>query len=141
MNSVSINYVELNKASSLLIAYWTVNNMIFDQLSDAIIQNQANIHQKELNDMIIKDRNEIEEQIQDLNEMEQAMERSRLVSDPVEKLKEVNYQKQLELEAEIQKRLTKSVPYLRGQLVNRLGLRYAPEIRFYRDNTTELYKD
>jgi hypothetical protein len=39
MNSVSINYVELNKASSLLIAYWTVNNMIFDQLSDSIIKN------------------------------------------------------------------------------------------------------
>jgi len=44
----------------------------------------------------------------------------------------------LEIEAELQKKLTKAVPYLRGQLCKRLGLRMAPELRFYRDNTEEL---
>ena len=44
-------------------------------------------------------------------------------------------QKHLELEAEVQRRLTKAVPFMRGRLCQELGLRYAPEIRFYRDNT------
>ena len=48
MNSVSINYIELNKASSLLIAYWTVNNLIFDSLSDTVITQQAEEHKDEL---------------------------------------------------------------------------------------------
>ena len=44
------------------------------------------------------------------------------------------------IEAEIQKKLTKAAGYFAGQLVRELGLRYAPEIRFFRDNTLELYK-
>lgn len=43
------------------------------------------------------------------------------------------------IEAEIQKRLTKAVPFLRGKLTQNLGLRYAPEIRFYRDNSLEIF--
>lgn len=33
------------------------------------------------------------------------------------------------------------MPWLRGQMCSVLGLRYAPEIRFYRDNTAELYNE
>jgi hypothetical protein len=43
------------------------------------------------------------------------------------------------IEAELQKRLTKAVPFLRGRLTQDLGLRYAPEIRFYKDNTVEIF--
>lgn len=50
-------------------------------------------------------------------------------------MRAVNVQKHLELEAEVQKRLTKAVPYMRSRLCQELGLRFAPEIRFYRDNT------
>lgn len=44
------------------------------------------------------------------------------------------------VEAELQKRLTKAVPFFRGKLTQNLGLRYAPEIRFYRDNTLDIYE-
>ena len=40
-----------------------------------------------------------------------------------------------ERRAEIQKRLTKSASWLAGQLTRRIGLRYAPELRFYLDTT------
>ena len=42
------------------------------------------------------------------------------------------------IEGDIQKRLTKAVPYFRGKLCQILGLRYAPEVRFYKDNTIEI---
>jgi hypothetical protein len=38
MNSITINYIELNKASSLLIAYWTVNSLDFSQISDKVVK-------------------------------------------------------------------------------------------------------
>ena len=63
LNSVSINYIELNKASSLLVAYWTVNNSLFDQLSDSVIQNQVDLHQKQLSEIIEKERKDLKEQI------------------------------------------------------------------------------
>jgi len=44
------------------------------------------------------------------------------------------------VEAEIQKKLTKAAGYFAGQLVRELGLRYAPEIRFFKDNTLDLFK-
>jgi len=44
------------------------------------------------------------------------------------------------VEAELQKRLTKAVPFFRGKLTQNLGLRYAPEIRFYRDNALDIYE-
>lgn len=43
------------------------------------------------------------------------------------------------VEAELQKRLTRAVPFFRSKLTQNLGLRYAPEIRFFRDNTLDLY--
>ena len=55
-----------------------------------------------------------------------------LVARDLEKLKII--------EAEIQKKLTRAAGYFSGQLVKKLGLRYAPEIRFYNDNTLELFK-
>ncbi len=48
-------------------------------------------------------------------------------------------ERNLVIEAEIQKRLTKAVPFLRGKLTQNLGLRYAPEIRFYRDNSLDIF--
>ena len=37
--------------------------------------------------------------------------------------------------------MTKAVPFFKGQLVKKLGLRYAPDIRFFRDNTIELVEN
>ena len=44
------------------------------------------------------------------------------------------------VEAELQKRLTKAVPFFRGKLTQNLGLRYAPEIRFFRDNSLDIFE-
>ena len=60
---------------------------------------------------------------------------------PIDKLQELNEKKQQQLEAEIQKKLTKAVPHFRGKMCSILGLRYAPEIRFYRDNSLELIRE
>lgn len=35
----------------------------------------------------------------------------------------------------MQKRLTKAAPWIAGELTRRIGLRYAPELRFYLDTT------
>ena len=42
--------------------------------------------------------------------------------------------------ADIQRRLTKARGYIAGQLTHALGLRYAPDIRFYIDKTEEEHK-
>ena len=39
------------------------------------------------------------------------------------------------IEAEIQKKLTKAANYFAGRLTKRLGLRYAPSLRFHLDDT------
>lgn len=44
------------------------------------------------------------------------------------------------VEAELQKKLTKAVPFLKGKLTQALGLRYAPELKFLKDNSLELLK-
>lgn len=44
------------------------------------------------------------------------------------------------VEAELQKRLTKAAAFFRGKLTQNLGLRYAPDIRFYRDNALDIYE-
>ena len=43
--------------------------------------------------------------------------------------------------ARIQKNLTRAVPFLRSKICQELGLRYAPEIRFYHDKTEEVRKE
>lgn len=60
---------------------------------------------------------------------------------PVQKLYEINQEKRLEIEAELQKKLTKATPFLRGRICQILGLRMSPELRFYRDNTEELQNE
>ena len=35
--------------------------------------------------------------------------------------------------------MTKAVPFFRGKLTQNLGLRYAPEIRFFRDNSLDIF--
>ena len=57
------------------------------------------------------------------------------IQTPKQVLEEAEEKRNQLVQAEIQKKLTKAVPYFRGQIARRLGLRYAPEIRFYRDNT------
>ena len=57
---------------------------------------------------------------------------------PIQKVYELNKDKQLEIEAELQKKLTKAAPFLRGKICQLIGLRMSPELRFYRDNTEEL---
>ena len=39
------------------------------------------------------------------------------------------------VEAEVQKKLTKASKYLAGKLTQALGLRYAPDLRFYIDDS------
>lgn len=43
------------------------------------------------------------------------------------------------IEAELQKRLTKAVPHFRSKMCQLLGLRYAPEIRFFKDNSMQIF--
>ena len=54
---------------------------------------------------------------------------------PIEVL--VNRERELieKQEAEIQKKLTKAAGFFSGRLVRELGLRYAPDLRFHKDNT------
>jgi len=46
-------------------------------------------------------------------------------------------QRKLDMCAKVQKNLTTMVPYLRGKICQELGLRKAPEIRFYLANDPE----
>ena len=43
--------------------------------------------------------------------------------------------------ATIQKNLTKGVGFFRSKICQELGLRYAPEIRFYHDNSKDVRKE
>jgi len=45
------------------------------------------------------------------------------------------------VEAEVQKKLTKAAKFFSGQLVRKLGLRYAPDLRFFIDNSLLQFDD
>jgi hypothetical protein len=52
MNKVSISYVDLNKACSLVVAYWAINNMHYDMLPDEEVQMEADGRREELDQLI-----------------------------------------------------------------------------------------
>ena len=44
------------------------------------------------------------------------------------------------IEAEVQKKLTKGSKFFAGKLTNDIGLRYAPDLRFFRDDSLKQFK-
>ena len=74
------------------------------------------------------------------DQLDPAMVRQQIDQRPlVQYLQIMDQDKERVIEAEIQKRLTKAVPFFRGKLTQNIGLRYAPEIRFYRDNSIDIF--
>ena len=74
-------------------------------------------------------------------QLDVAMMRKQLDERPASQyLKLLDEDKDRLVEAELQKRLTKAVPFFRGKLTQNLGLRYAPEIRFFRDNSLDIFE-
>ena len=41
MKNITINYIELNKASSLIIAYWTINTLPLEHIDKDIFEDKA----------------------------------------------------------------------------------------------------
>lgn len=60
MNEVSINYVDLNKSCSLLVAYWTINTMPLSIIPQKAFDFRAKRFEQELAAMQDKDRASIE---------------------------------------------------------------------------------
>lgn len=58
---------------------------------------------------------------------------------PVQILNMMDAEKERMILAEIQKKLTKAAPFFSARLTEKIGLRYAPEIRFYKDNSLQIY--
>ena len=56
MKNVSVNYIDLNKASSLIIAYWNINTLPLQHLPKEIFENKAIQIQDKLKDLIEKDK-------------------------------------------------------------------------------------
>lgn len=48
LNNITINYVDLNKACTLLIAYWTVNTLPLKNIPEEVFQNKATENKEEL---------------------------------------------------------------------------------------------
>ena len=44
MHNITINYIDLNKACSLIIAYWSINSMTHNLFPDKILEQHAKIH-------------------------------------------------------------------------------------------------
>ena len=44
------------------------------------------------------------------------------------------------IEAEVQKKLTKGCKFFAGRLTRDLGLRYAPDLRFFKDDSLKQFK-
>lgn len=95
MNNVTINYIELNKASSLIIAYWSINNMGFSHMPDRILRDETITRKDELAALIEEDRNKIIKQAEaeklDPNELQSRID---MLPSPLEKVKQLNRQKQ-----------------------------------------------
>ena len=64
MNEITIQYVDLNKACSLLVAYWTLNTFPINLLPREYIEQRASLHSEKLEAMITKDRENVEKLLQ-----------------------------------------------------------------------------
>eukprot|EP00347_Sterkiella_histriomuscorum_P003403 403364431 len=143
-----INHIQLNKASSLVDVWWQLAILPDHATKDReFIAAQVRIRKDEID--AFKER-KIQEQIQQQNE--EAEQEKEYVEEveirkAADKIKDDEWLEQLDkerlriVEAEIQKKLTKASKYLRGEICQRLGLRYAPELRFFKDNSIQIYKN
>jgi len=141
---ITLQYVQLNKACSVVHAWW--KPLLIDDLSilsDEVLEQEAVLKRKEIQAYRERAAKEQVEQAKKDEEDVDETQVKRLYESmlDLEILKILTKDKQRMVEAEIQKRLTKAAPFYAGKVCQNLGLRYAPEIRFYRDNTFEQYQD
>lgn len=143
---VTLNYVTLNRSCSVVNAWWQINRVeVFNQ-KQHLHANPESLHQLSIEAQmrsaeINKYKDDlVKKALEENHEVDPVQVRTALDQrSPTQYLKMLDVGKDRIIEAELQKRLTKAVPFLRGKLTQDLGLRYAPEIRFFRDNTLDIY--
>ena len=64
MTEISIDYVDLNKACSLLVAYWSLNSMTVNLLPEELIRQQAELHSERLEQMLKQDMQDVHDQLE-----------------------------------------------------------------------------
>lgn len=94
MHNITVNYVDLNKASSLLIAYWTINTIEHEALPKKALEQQAASRVEELKALIEQDRQAIlaNPELQSEEEVEAALQALPTLAG---KLEQLHRQKQL----------------------------------------------
>lgn len=59
MHNITVNYIDLNKASSLIIAYWTINSLTASQMPPHLLEKETMLRKDELLAEIEKDKQAI----------------------------------------------------------------------------------
>ena len=85
MHNISITHIDLNKASSLIIAYWSINSMDSQLMPRFILDHEAKEREDELQALIDQDKAEMEDE-EENGQVEQMR--------PIDKLQELNEKKQ-----------------------------------------------
>jgi ribosome-binding factor A len=135
---LQINYVRLNKATSVVTAWWSIAVVQPDAVPLPVRQHQMTIEQEFIQSEIQTREQEIAK-LQEQQDQAPTTEQLKPLT-PLDVLVQRDQHRKEMIEAEIQKKLTKASGYLSGQLAKALGLRYAPELRFFKDNTLEVLK-
>ncbi|CDW81632.1 rbfa domain containing protein [Stylonychia lemnae] len=136
---ITINHIELNKACSVVNAFWQVLHIKDkNMMAPEVLITEIKMRRQEIDEFRQR---KYEEQMAKANEQEQQQveQAMKQISD-LDWLQQLDQEKLRITEAELQKRLTKASPFIRGRLCQILGLRYSPELRFFKDNSLEQYE-
>lgn len=126
--NVTINYLQLNKPCTVAHIWWDINIIPPNAVSHEMRMIQLQKEQQFVQEEMQRQRNEAQKRKEEEG-----------IDMPVQTADQILEARDLEIlnqrRAEVQKRLTKAASWLSGQLTRRIGLRYAPELRFYLDTT------
>jgi len=93
LNNVTINYIDLNKACSLLVAYWTINTMPMQSIPEDVFDAKALENEEELKRLLEEEKQAVlKQKANPLKAQEDIEEEAQAIGDKTtkQKLKELN---------------------------------------------------
>jgi len=93
LNNVTINYIDLNKACSLLVAYWTINTMPMQSIPEDVFDAKALENEEELKRLLEEEKQAVlKQKANPLKAQENIEEEAQAIGNKTtkQKLKELN---------------------------------------------------
>lgn len=131
---ISITEVKMNRACTIVYVWYNIPKL------DMEISNQVKLDEEEHYKLELQKKEKENKSKYEETEMPENLLKQEKGKNEVVSLKKSEHLTNLEnIYKKIELNVNKSVPYIKGKLTRDIGLKYAPDIRFIKDNFVEEY--